>query len=49
LTYAFDTIPQLYPIIESAGYSREATLKEHCFFSEKYIDVIIHRKLNKTI
>jgi RimJ/RimL family protein N-acetyltransferase len=48
-TYAFDLRPHLYPILESAGYSREATLTEHCFFGEKYIDVIIHRKLNKTI
>tara|TARA_R110002126_G_scaffold181187_2_gene329928 strand:- start:15194 stop:15763 length:570 start_codon:yes stop_codon:yes gene_type:complete len=45
-TYAFDLRPHLYPILESKGFSREATLKEHCFFNGKYKDVIIHRKLN---
>lgn len=46
-TYAFDLRPYLYATIESAGYIREATLKEHCFFNGTYKDVIIHRKLNK--
>lgn len=46
-TYAFDLRPHLYEIIESAGFVKEAVLKEHCFFNGQYKDVIIHCKLNK--
>jgi len=46
-TYAFDLRPHLYPVLEKAGFEKEATLKEHCFFDNNYIDVIIHRKLNQ--
>jgi len=46
-TYAFDLRPRLYPAIEKVGFKKEAVLKEHCIFNEKYIDVIIHFKLNK--
>jgi RimJ/RimL family protein N-acetyltransferase len=45
-TYAFDVRPHIYDVIESAGYVREATLKEHCLFNGNYKDVIIHRKFN---
>jgi RimJ/RimL family protein N-acetyltransferase len=45
-TYAFDIRPHLYVALEAAGFAREATLKEHCFFEEKYIDVLIHSKIN---
>lgn len=45
-TYAFDLRPQLYEAIENAGFKREATLKEHCFFEKKYTDVVIHSKIN---
>ena len=45
-TYAFDVRPHIYDVIESVGYIREATLKEHCLFNGEYKDVIIHRKFN---
>lgn len=41
-TYAFDLRPHLYPIFESAGFKREATLKEHCCYNGEYKDVVIH-------
>lgn len=45
--YAFDLRPHLYNAIEEKDYYKEATLKEHCFFNDKYIDVVIHSKLAK--
>ena len=50
-TYAFDLRPHLYLAVENAGFFREATLLNHVKFKEKYIDVVIHSKINtnKTI
>jgi RimJ/RimL family protein N-acetyltransferase len=45
-TYAFDLRPNLYPVLISAGFKEEARLDQHCFFEGKYIDVVIHSKLN---
>ena len=45
-TYAFDLRPHLYIALQEAGFKKEATLKEHCFFENKYIDVVIHSKIN---
>jgi RimJ/RimL family protein N-acetyltransferase len=45
-TYAFDLRPHLYEILELNGFYKEATLKEHCLFENKFIDVIIHSKTN---
>lgn len=45
-TYAFDLRPHLYHAIEKVGFTREATLKEHCFFYKEYKDVVIHSKCN---
>lgn len=45
-TYAFDLRPHLYKAIEIAGFNKEAVLKEHCFFDNKYLDVVIHSKIN---
>ena len=45
-TYAFDIRPQLYPILESSGFFKDAVLKEHCFINGTYKDVVIHAKLN---
>ncbi|MDP4797626.1 MAG: GNAT family N-acetyltransferase, partial [Crocinitomicaceae bacterium] len=42
--YAFDLRPHLYTTLEKAGFSKEATLKEHCFYNGQFIDVIIHQK-----
>ena len=41
-TYAFDLRPHLYPVLEDNGFTREATLKEHCCFEGSYKDVVIH-------
>lgn len=46
-TYAFDLRPHLYQALEIAGFRKEAVLKEHCFFDGKYIDVVIHCKINR--
>ncbi len=46
-TYAFDLRPHLYTVLEQNGYQKEAVLKEHCFFDSKFIDVIIHSKINQ--
>lgn len=45
-TYAFDVRPHIYQIIENAGFTKEATLKEQCFFNGEFKDVIIHCKFN---
>lgn len=45
-TYAFDLRPHLYNILDEKNYIKEAVLKEHVFFDDKYIDVVIHIKLN---
>lgn len=47
-TYAFDLRPHIYEVIENAGFTKEATLKEHCLFNGEYKDVIMHGKLNKS-
>ena len=47
-TYAFDLRPKLYPVVESCGFYKEAILKEHCFFEGRFIDVVIHSKINTT-
>lgn len=46
-TYAFDLRPKIYEVLEAANYKLEAVLKEHSFFNNKYIDVVIHSKFNK--
>lgn len=43
-TYAFDLRPHIYPIFESAGFVKDAVLKEHCLFNGRYLDVVIHAK-----
>lgn len=44
--YAFDLRPHLYDVLEGSNYFKDATLREHCFFNNKYIDVVIHSKIN---
>lgn len=46
-TYAFDLRPNIYPVLELAGFLKEAVLKGHCYFEGNFIDVIIHSKFNK--
>lgn len=48
-TYAFDIRPHLYVALLQAGFYKDAQLKEHCSFEQKYIDVIIHSKINKNV
>ncbi len=43
-TYAFDLRPRLYEVLNKALYKEEARLKEHCFFENKFINVVIHSK-----
>jgi RimJ/RimL family protein N-acetyltransferase len=43
--YAFDLRPHLYDVADEYGYFRDATLKEHCVFNNKYIDVVIYSKI----
>jgi RimJ/RimL family protein N-acetyltransferase len=45
-TYAFDTRPHLYDVLEQNKYKNEAILKEHCYYDETFIDVYIHQKRN---
>lgn len=46
-TYAFDLRPHLYLALQNSSYFEETRLKEHCFFDGKYIDVVIHSKINR--
>ena len=45
-TYAFDVRPHLYAAFETAGFVKEAVLKEHCFFEGAFKDVVLHAKFN---
>lgn len=45
-TYAFNLRPRLYDALTQAGFNHEATLKQHCRFNDKYIDVLIHSRIN---
>ena len=45
-TYAFDLRPHLYSVLESNGFVREATLKDHCLFQGEYKDVVLHALIN---
>jgi RimJ/RimL family protein N-acetyltransferase len=48
-TYAFDVRPKLYTLLESAGFLKEAVLKEHCLFNEEFKSVVIHSKINRKV
>lgn len=43
-TYAFDLRPSLYLVLESAGYLKEAILKQHILYDGIYKNVVIHSK-----
>jgi RimJ/RimL family protein N-acetyltransferase len=45
-TYAFNLRPHLYEILVKNQFEKEAILKEHAKFDNKYIDVVIHSKIN---
>jgi RimJ/RimL family protein N-acetyltransferase len=46
--YAFDLRPYLYDVLVQNDFVKEAELKEHCNFNQKFISVIIHSKWNNT-
>jgi len=46
--YAFNLRPHLYTALEGSGYIEDARLKEHCFFDNKFIDVLIYSKFLKS-
>lgn len=48
-TYAFDLRPHLYETLLTSRFYEEARLKEHCFFENKFLDVVIHSKFNTTL
>ena len=45
--YAFDLRPQLYEALKVSEYIVDSRLKEHCFFDNKFIDVVISSKINQ--
>lgn len=45
--YAFDLRPHLYAAAEKASFRKEAVLKEHCKFHNRFIDVVIHSKIKQ--
>mgnify|MGYP006141044107 CR=1 FL=1 len=46
-TYAFDLRPKLYEALDEAGFIEDSRLTDHCCHNKKFIDVVIHYKLNK--
>ena len=48
-TYAYNLRPLLYTALEASGYTREAVLKEHCYFDGRFVDVVMHSKLNERV
>jgi RimJ/RimL family protein N-acetyltransferase len=45
-TYAFDLRENLYRVLEKNKYNLECRYKEHIFYENKYIDVVVHSKIN---
>lgn len=46
-TYAFDLRPRLFEVLKKNKYKQEANLVEHIFFENKFINVLIHSKINE--
>ena len=46
-TYAYDLRPQLYTALEASGFTKEAVMKDHCFFDGRFVDVVIHSKIGQ--
>lgn len=44
--YAFDLRPYLYDTLEENNFMKEAELKEHSYYNDQFINVVIHSKLN---
>jgi RimJ/RimL family protein N-acetyltransferase len=45
-TYAFDLRPKLYRSLKISGFKKEGRLKNHIYYNQKYIDVLIHSLVN---
>lgn len=45
-TYAYDLRPHLYKVLLDSGYKEDARLKQHYFFEDKFIDIVINSKFN---
>ena len=43
--YAFDLRPHLYDTLKNNDFFLDAELNEHCFFNDRYIDVVIYSKI----
>ena len=46
-TFAFDLRPKLYLALLESNYIEEVRLKEHCFFQDEFIDIVIHSKFKR--
>jgi len=46
-TYAFDLRPLLYIALEQSKYTKEAVLKHHTIFDNRFINIVIHSKLRE--
>ena len=44
-TFAYNLRPKLFHVLKSQNYLLEARLKDHVFFKNKFIDVLIHSKI----
>lgn len=45
-TWAFDLRPHLYKSLLKNKFTHEARLTDHCNFNNKFMDVVIHSKIN---
>lgn len=43
--YAFDLRPRLYEVLEKNRYFSDAVLKDHVWYKNKFIDVVIYSKM----
>jgi RimJ/RimL family protein N-acetyltransferase len=48
-TYAFDIRPRLYIALDFCNFNEEARLRQQIKFNDKYIDVVIHSKINAEV
>jgi RimJ/RimL family protein N-acetyltransferase len=45
-TFAFDLRENLYKVLEKNKFNLECRFKEHILFENKYIDAVVHSKIN---
>ena len=44
--YSFNLRPKLYEVLLDSKYIKEASLKNHVFYNDKFVDVYIHSKFS---